>query len=181
MLIWPIWLKGVEFILPKRLSSPKIVYTLCFFNEGNFSIPHTMMFVILKVSVKWRLFDGIPFNEIPMGGLIIVKSRSKTFRTTFVLFRTCFAWKKIHNIVGTTVQSGLIQYSLWVLKDLNVSVVTTCLHISHLVPPHDLQEPFFFSRGATFALTRISFKHLALLNWTTGILSKTLPLFSVRC
>ena len=54
--------------------------------------------------------------------------------------------------------SGLMQYSLWVVKDLNVLVVTTCLHISHLVPPHDLQQPFFFSRGATFALTRMSFK-----------------------
>ena len=27
---------------------------------------------------------------------------------------------------------------------------------SHLIPPHDLQQPFFFSRGATFALTRLS-------------------------
>ena len=68
-----------------------------------------------------------------------------------------------------------MQYFLWVLKDLIVSLLTTCLHISHLVPPPDLQEPFFFSRGATFALTRISFKLLALLNPTIGILSKTFP------
>ena len=27
-----------------------------------------------------------------------------------------------------------MQYSLCVLKDLNASVVTTCLHISHLAP-----------------------------------------------
>ena len=69
--------------------------------------------------------------------------------------------------------SDLIQYSLWVLKDLDVSVVTTCLHISHLVPPHHLPELFSFSRGSTFALTRISFKLLALLNPARGILSKT--------
>ena len=80
----------------------------------------------------------------------------------------------MHNIVGTTVQViWLNAYSLWVLKDLNVSVATTCLHISHLVPPHDLREHFFFSRGTNFALTRISFKLLALLNPTIGILSKT--------
>ena len=71
--------------------------------------------------------------------------------------------------------SGLIQYYLWVLKDLNVSVVTTCLHISHLVPPHDLQQPFFFSRGATFALTRMPFKLLALLNPIIGTFSETFP------
>ena len=71
--------------------------------------------------------------------------------------------------------SGFVQYSLWVLKDLNVSVVTTCFHFSHLVLPHDLHEPFFLSRGATFALTRLSFKLLALLNLTIGILSKTFP------
>ena len=56
--------------------------------------------------------------------------------------------------------SGLMQYSLWVLKDLNVLVVTSCLHISNLVPLHDLQEVFFFSTGATIALRRISFKLL---------------------
>ena len=39
----------------------------------------------------------------------------------------------------------------------------------------DLMHPFFFSRGATFALTRIPFKRLALLNPTIGILSKTFP------
>ena len=71
--------------------------------------------------------------------------------------------------------ASFMWYSLWVLKDLNVSVLTTCLHISHLVPPHDLQEPFFFSSGAAFALTRISFKLLALLNPTIAILSKTFP------
>ena len=62
------------------------------------------MFVILKVIVKWLLLDGIPFNEIPMGWLVIVKPRSETFSITCKLFGTCFACKKIHNIVGTTVQ-----------------------------------------------------------------------------
>ena len=66
-----------------------------------------------------------------------------------------------------------MQYYLWVLKDVDISVVITCLHISHLVPPRDLQEPMFILRGATFALTRISFKRLALLNPTIGILWKT--------
>ena len=69
----------------------------------------------------------------------------------------------------------LIQYSRCVLKDLNASVVITCLYISHLVPPHGLQQPFFFSRGATFALTRISFKLFALLNPIIGTFSKTFP------
>ena len=68
-----------------------------------------------------------------------------------------------------------MQHTLWVLKNLNASLVTTSLHISHLLPPHDLQEPFFFSSSATFALTRISFKLLALLNPTIGILSKNFP------
>ena len=70
--------------------------------------------------------------------------------------------------------SDLMQYSLWVLRDHNVSVVT-CLHILQLVPPHDLQKPFFSSRGAIFAITRISFKLLALLNPIIGTLSKTFP------
>ena len=68
-----------------------------------------------------------------------------------------------------------MQYSLWVLIDLNGSVASTYLHISHLVPQHNLQGPLFFSRGATFSLTRISFKRLALLKPTIGILSKTFP------
>ena len=128
-LIKSIRLESVTFILPKRLSSPKIVHTICLINEGNFPITYTMMFVIFKMSVKWRLFDGIPFNETPMGWLAIVKSRSKTFSTTCVFFRACFALKKIHNIAGTYLEhcwklSGLIQYSFCVLKDLNVSVVT---------------------------------------------------------
>ena len=67
---------------------------------------------------------------------------------------------------------GLFQYSLWVLKGLNVSLVTICFNISHLVPPHDLQQS---SRDANFAPTRISFKPLALLNPTLGTLSNTFP------
>ena len=114
MLIESIWLKGVELILPKRLSSSKIVYILCLVNKSNFQITHTMMFAIFKVSEKWRLFDGIPFNEIPMSWLITVKSRSETFCTTCVLFRTCFAWKKVHNIVGTTVQI-IVLYAIFSL------------------------------------------------------------------
>ena len=98
------WLEGVEFILPRRLSSAKIVYTICLINEGDFPVTDAMS-VIFKVSVKWLLpLKGIPFNETPMGWFVIVKSRSKTFSTTCVLFSGCFAWKWIHNIAGTTVQ-----------------------------------------------------------------------------
>ena len=61
------------------------------------------------------------------------------------------------------------------MKDLNVSVVTICLHVPRLQASHDLQQPFFFSNGATLALTRISFKLLALLNLITGTLSRTSP------
>ena len=103
-LIKSIRLESVEFILPKRLSSPKIVHFLCLINEGNLPITYTMMFVIFKMSVKWHLFDGILFNETPMGWLVIVKSRFKFFGTACVLFQACFAWKKICNIAGTTVQ-----------------------------------------------------------------------------
>ena len=57
----------------------------------------------------------------------------------------------------------IMQYFLWELKDLNVSVATSCLHISYVIPPNDLQQPFLFSRGATFDLSRTSFKRLAFL------------------
>ena len=67
-------------------------------------ITHTTIFVIFKMSMKWCLLDGIPFNETPMGWLVIVKSRSNIFSITSVLFRACSAWKKMHNIAGTTVQ-----------------------------------------------------------------------------
>ena len=67
-------------------------------------ITHTTIFVIFKISMKWCLLDSIPFNETPMGWLVIVKSRSKFFSITSVLFRACSAWKKMHNITGTTVQ-----------------------------------------------------------------------------
>ena len=70
---------------------------------------------------------------------------------------------------------GLMQYFLLAVKDLNVSVVTACLHISHLVPPSDLQQPFFFLRGPSFALTRMSFKVLAFLNPIIVTFSKSLP------
>ena len=47
-----IWLEGVEFILPRTLPSPKIVYTICLINKGDFPVTDAMMFVILRVSVK---------------------------------------------------------------------------------------------------------------------------------
>ena len=66
-----------------------------------------------------------------------------------------------------------MQYSLWKLKYLNILLVTTRWHIFHLVPPHDLQKPFFFSRGATLALARMSLKILALINPIIVTFSKT--------
>ena len=87
----------------------------------------------------------------------------------------------VNTLFGSKLYHFFSPFSLIVMKffipgfDLNVSVVTTCLDILHLVPPHHLQETFSFSRGATFALTRISFKLLALLNPTIGIISKTFP------
>ena len=68
-----------------------------------------------------------------------------------------------------------MQYYLWALKDQNVSVVTTCFHILQPVPPHDLQQPFFCSRGATFALAKISLKRLAFLIPIIGTFSKIFP------
>ena len=114
-------------------------------------IINTMMFAILRVSVKWRLFGGNPVNASHMTWLIIVKSRSRTFSTACVLFWVCFAWKKmIHNIAGTTVQViRLNEYSLCVMKDLNFSVITTCFHISHLVFLRDQQQHFFYEKRDT--------------------------------
>ena len=88
----------------KDFFSPKIVCINYLINEGNFSITHTMMFLILNVSVNWRLFDDILFYEIPMGWLVIVEPWLKAFSTTCVLFWSCFACKKVHNISGTTGQ-----------------------------------------------------------------------------
>ena len=161
-------------MLPKRLCSPKIVYTICLVNEGN--LPITVMFVILKVSMKWCLFDSILFNEIPMGWLLAVESRSKTFNTTCVLFWSLFAWKSHGTLLERYFKLlGLMQYSFWALKDKNIVLVTTCLHLLYLVPPHDLQQPFFFSRGATFALIRMSFKFFTFLNPIIGIFSRAFP------
>ena len=94
-------------------------------------------------------------------------------KKTFLRLTTLSAWtiKQIYQSLILCEQNdvwwyflswnlGLMQYSLWVLN-LNVSVFITCLHISHLVPSHDLQQPSFFSRGATLALARKSLKFLA--------------------
>ena len=42
---------GVEFMLPRGLSSHGVVYALCLVSGGDFPIARAM-FVILKVSVK---------------------------------------------------------------------------------------------------------------------------------
>ena len=55
-LIKSIRLESVKFILPKRLSSPKIVHTICLINEGNFS-------VALKTSIS---FQGPKIKPTPI-------------------------------------------------------------------------------------------------------------------
>ena len=110
--------------LPKRLFSPMIFRNICLINEGNSTITYTMMFVIFKISVKWRLFDGIPFNETPMGWLVIAKFRSKTQYYLCIVSST-LCMKKDTLLQQWFKLSGLIEYSFCVLKDLNVSVVTT--------------------------------------------------------
>ena len=102
-------MEGFEFILPKMLSSPKIVYSICLVNEGNFSITHTMMFVIFKVIVKWRLFDDIPFYEIHMGWLVIFESRSKFPVLPVYCFEHALHEKKIRNTVSVIKQNGKSQ------------------------------------------------------------------------
>ena len=42
---------GVEFMLPRGLSSPGVVYALCLVSGGDFPIARAM-FAILNVSVK---------------------------------------------------------------------------------------------------------------------------------
>ena len=124
-----------------------------------FPITHTMMFAILKMSVKWRLFDGIPFNETPMSWFVIVKSRSKNVNSIYVFFWVCFKWKKIHIITGTTIQViWLNAIFFWTLKDLNVS---TCLHIFYLLPLHDLQQPFFFFKRCFISSHCNVFQHFS--------------------
>ena len=101
MLIWFIWLKDVELILPKRPSSPKIVYIFSLVNESNFPLKPCL------TSSKWAWNVTCLTVFLLMNFLwadLYVKSRSETFSTTCVLFWTRFSWKKIHKIVGTTVQ-----------------------------------------------------------------------------
>ena len=147
----------------------KIVYTIYLVNEGNFPITHTMMLVILKVSVKWCLFDCIPFNEMLVGWLVIVESRSKSFSTTRVLFWTCFTWKKIHNIFGTAVQ----------IIGPN-AIFTLGTERSKFFSGHNMFTYFapststWCATGAIFDLTEMSFNNLALLNRIIGTFSKNL-------
>ena len=87
----------------KKLSSPNIVYTMCLINEDDFSITHIMI-VILKVSVKWRLFDVFPLMKFLWARLYLLNLDRKLLVLTCILFWICFAWQKIRNIAGTAVQ-----------------------------------------------------------------------------
>ena len=125
-LIKSIWLKVVEFILPKRLSSPKILCIICFINEGNFPVTHIMVLIVLKVTVKWLLFDCIPFHETPTHWFVIVKSRLNL--SLLPVYCLKHVW---HGNGYTTLLEqqfkllGLMKNCHRVLEDLNVSVVTT--------------------------------------------------------
>lgn len=106
-----------------------------------------MTSVILKVNVKWRLIDGFPFNEAPMTWFVYYQILIGNFQ--YYLCTVCsLLWTERY----TTLLEpefrllSLMQYSLLVLTGLNVSVVTTFLHIPHLLTLHDLKQPFFFSR-----------------------------------
>ena len=66
----------------------------------------------------------------------------------------------------------LIEYSPWVLKDLNVSVVTRCWHISQLLFAWSTTASLFFPRKTALALTRLSFKILAPQDPITGTFLK---------
>ena len=99
-----------------------------------------------------------------MGWLVIVESRAKTFSTSCVFFLTFFARRKTRNIAGTAVQAVGLNAIFPLGTEICKCFGSNNMHISHLVPPHDLQQPLFFSRVATLALTKMSFKLLALLN-----------------
>ena len=72
-----ICLEGVKVLVLKGFSSPQILYTFFFVNEGNFSITHTLMSIILKVCIKWHLFEEFPFNKPPVSWVIIAKYKLK--------------------------------------------------------------------------------------------------------
>ena len=76
----------------------------------------------------------------------------------------------IHDIVGTTVQVTVLS-EIFSLSTERSKCFTSHNIFVYFAPSTfiDLQEPVFFSRGATIALTRISFKLLALLNRTIVI------------
>ena len=175
MLIKSICLKGVEFILPERFSSPKIAYTVCFINDGNFSITHTM-FVIVKVSIKWCWFNKISLIKLLWVDLQLLNLDQKLLVLSVYCFEHALHEKRYAALLEWQFRLlGLMQCSLWVLKDLNLSVAATYLHISHLKPLHDLQQPLFFLRGVNLVLRRMLFKLLAHLNPIIGTFSKTFP------
>ena len=145
-------LKGGHITLIKFvcLSSPKIIYTACLINGGNFSIFHTQMPVILKVSVKWCLFDGILFNKTPMGRLVAVKSRLKSFSATCVSFSGCFAWKKktyIHLITLNTI---------FRLGTERSKCSRSYIMFPYFAPSNSAWSTKIFSRGAKSHMTKTS-------------------------
>ena len=137
---------------------------------GNFGF-HTAK----KILLYWGRLH-YPFD--PWGSFHVCHPQNLQFlnldRKILVLSVYCFE-HTLHEKSYTTLLErqlkllGLRQYYFWVLKDPNVSITTTCLHISHLVPSRDMQQPFF-SRGA---ITRMPLKLLALLNLIIGTFSKT--------
>ena len=174
-LINSIWLVGVEFIPPKRFYFPKIVNAICLINEGNFPIAHKMMFVILKVRVKWRLFDSILFNKTPWVDLQLLNVDRKPSVLPMLLW-ACFSWKKIPNIAGTRVQViGLNTiFSLSTERSKCSSSHKIFAYFAHSTSKWSVTAFLLFKR-CYLAITRTSFKLLALLNPIIGTFSKTFP------
>ena len=88
----------------------------------------------------------------------------------------------VNTLPGSKRYCFLFPFSLIVMKffipgfDLNVSVVTTCLHILHLAPPTSSARDFLiFKRCYLRSHKNIVQAFLALLNPTIGILAKTFP------
>ena len=133
-LIKSMWLKSVNFLVPKRLSFPKIVCTICLINESSFLVSHIMINIPVILKGSENLLSVIDFNETTLRRIVVDKSIFRNFSTTCVLFEDALFQKIFITFLEQQFKlSGLMQYSLCVLIDLNNSVVTICLHILLLV------------------------------------------------
>ena len=101
------------------------------------------MFIMLKVSSKRRLIYGIRFNKLMWADLQFLDLDHKLFVQP--VYWACWHEKRYPTLLERQFKLlGLMQYSLWIMKDLNFSVATICLHILHLILLHNLQKRFSF-------------------------------------